>query len=233
MSKISRWLLFLSALITINLYGQEVDFAKKFSIEKFNKRINREINRQIRRKGYKEMKAEGIERYFIYNLSRNTRATWNSLRDYSFLDSCELRTYMDFIGKDGDLRIGGPVFAYLYRPIDSMTIGYLEGKQLWKANIPEHIFNPSFFLLREHKMDYLFICPVSFPDEDFGMSSFGVKNNKLYKIYSVKDCERHTSTTYCIPIDVFMDYIEEMMSEGLDYVHACHKIGTLDLKQYE
>lgn len=233
MSKISRWLLFLSALVTINLYGQEVDFAKKFSIEKFNKRINREINRQIRRKGYKEMKAEGIERYFIYNLSRNTRATWNSLRDYSFLDSCELRTYMDFIGKDGDLRIGGPVFAYLYRPIDSMRIGYLEGKQLWKANISENVFNSLFLVLREHRMDYLFICPVRFPDGDYGASTFGIKNNKIYKIYSVKDWEHHTYTRYYIPIDVFMNYIEEMMEEGLDFDHAYQKIGTFDLKQYE
>ena len=233
MSKIIRWILFLSVLITINLYGQEVDFAEKFSIERFNKRINREINRQIRRKGYKEMKAEGVERYFVYNLSRNTYASWESLRDYSFLDSCELRTYMDFDGKDGDLRIGGAVFAYLYRTIDSMRIGYLEGKQLGRAYIPESVFNSWYLLLREHKMDYLFICPIYDPDKDFGMSSFGVKNNKLYKIYSVKDWERHTSTRYCIPIDVFMDYIEEMMKEGLDFEHAYQKIGTLDLKQYE
>lgn len=233
MHKILRWLLVLSTLIMTNLQGQEIDFANRFSLDKFNKRINKEIDRQIRRKGYKEMKSEGIERYFIYNLSRNTRATWESLRDYSFLDSCELRTYMNFDGKDGDLRIGGPVFAYLYRPIDSITIGYLEGEQLWKANIPEHDFNSSFFLLREHKMDYLFICPVYYPDNNWGRMLFGVKNNKLYKMYSVKDIERHTYTIYCIPIDVWMDYIEVMMKDGLDYDHACHKIGTLDLKQYE
>lgn len=233
MNKISRWLLLLSTLTMINLQGQEVDFAKKFSIEKFNRRINRKINCQIRRKGYKEMRAEGVERYFIYNLSRNTYAPWESLRDYSFLDSCELRTYMDFDGKNGDLRIGGAVFAYLYRPIDSMRIGYLEGKQLGKANIPERVFNSWYLLLREHKMDYLFICPIYYPDKDFGMSSFGVKNNKLYKIYSVKDCERHTYTRYYIPLDVFMDYIEEGMKEGLDFDHAYQKIGTLDLKQYE
>ena len=233
MHKILRWLLVLSTLIMTNLQGQEIDFANRFSLDKFNKRINKEIDRQIRRKGYKEMKSEGIERYFIYNLSRNTRATWESLRDYSFLDSCELRTYMNFDGKDGDLRIGGPVFAYLYLPIDSITIGYLEGEQLWKANIPEHDFNSSFFLLREHKMDYLFICPVYYPDNNWGRMLFGVKNNKLYKMYSVKDIERHTYTIYCIPIDVWMDYIEVMMKDGLDYDHACHKIGTLDLKQYE
>ena len=233
MNKISRWLLLFSILIMTNLQGQEIDFAARFSLDKFNKRINKEINRQIRRKGYKEMKAEGVERYYVYNLSRNTYASWESLRDYSFLDSCELRTYMDFDGKDGDLRIGGAVFAYLYRPDDSLTIGYLEGKQLWKANVPEHDHSSLFFLLREHKMDYLFICPIYYPDKDFGMSSFGVKNNKLFKIYSVKDWERHTSTRYCIPIDVFMDYIEEMMKEGLDFEHAYQKIGTLDLKQYE
>lgn len=233
MHKILRWLLLLSTLIMTNLQGQEIDFANRFSLDKFNKRINKEIDSQIRRKGYKEMRAEGIERYFIYNLSRNKRATWESLRDYSFLDSCELRPYMDFDGKDGDLRIGGPVFAYLYRPIDSMRIGYLEGKQLGKANIPEHVFNSSFLSLREHKIDYLFTCPVYYPDNNLGRMMFGVKNNKLYIIYSVKDFERHTSTKYCIPIDVFMDYIEEMMKDGLDYVHACHKIGTLDLKQYE
>ncbi|MBR1515086.1 MAG: hypothetical protein IJ622_12475 [Bacteroidales bacterium] len=233
MSKISRWLCFLSTLITINLYGQEVDFAKKFSIEKFNKRINRDINRQIRRKGYKEMKTEVVERYFIYNLSRNTYASWESLRDYSFLDSCELRTYMDFDGKKGDLRIGGPVFAYLYRPDDSLTIAYLEGKQLWKAHITEHFFNPSFFLLRDHRMDYLFKSPIFFPDKSYAAPLFGVKDNKVYKIYSVKDGERHTYTNYCIPIDVFMDYIEEGMKKGLDFDHACQKLGTLDLKQYE
>lgn len=233
MNKISRWLLLLLILIMTNLQGQEIDFAARFSLDKFNKRINKEINRQIRRKGYKEMKAEGVERYYVYNLSRNTYASWESLRDYSFLDSCELRTYMDFDGKDGDLRIGGAVFAYLYRTIDSMRIGYLEGKQLGRANIPESVFNSWYLLLHEHKMDYLFICPIYYPDKDFGMSSFGVKNNKLYKIYSVKDWERHTSTRYCIPIDVFMDYIEEMMKEGLDFEHAYQKIGTLDLKQYE
>lgn len=233
MHKILRWLLLLSTLIMTNLQGQEIDFANRFSLNKFNKRINKEIDRQIRRKGYKEMRAEGIERYFIYNLSRNDYATWESLRDYSFLDSCELRPYMDFDGKDGDLRIGGPVFAYLYRPIDSITIGYLEGKKLWKANIPEHDFNSSFLSLREHKVDYLFICPVYYPDNNLGRMMFGVKNNKIYRIYSVEDIERHTSSKYCIPLDVWMDYIEEMMSEGLDYVHACHKIGTLDLKQYE
>ena len=219
MSKISRWLCFLSTLITINLYGQEVDFAKKFSIEKFNKRINREINRQIRRKGYKEMKTEGVERYFIYNLSRNTRAPWESLRDYSFLDSCELRTYMDFDGKDGDLRIGGPVFVTLYQPRDSMEIGWLEGIRLYRTNISVSHKDSPIFLLRNHKMDCLFRCPICFPDKDYGSPLFGIKNNKVYKIYSVKDWERHTYQYYCIPLETFMDYY--------------NKMEEVDLKQYE
>ena len=233
MNKIYRWLLLFSTLIMTNLHGQEIDFAKKFSLDKFNKKMNKEINRQIKIKGYKEMRSLGVERYFIYNLSLNTYASWESLRDYSFLDSCELRTYMDFDGKNGDLRIGGPVFAYIYRPTDSMTIGYLEGKLLWKDNILEHHKSSSFHLLREHKADYLFICPVYFPGNDFGRLLFGVKNNKLFIIFSVKDCELHTFTRYCIPIDVFIDYIEVMMKDGLDFDHACHKLGTLDLKQYE
>ena len=90
MHKILRWLLVLSTLIMTNLQGQEIDFANRFSLDKFNKRINKDIDHQIRRKGYREMKSEGIERYFIYNLSQNIRATWESLRDYSFLDSCSL-----------------------------------------------------------------------------------------------------------------------------------------------
>ena len=94
---------------------------------------------------------------------------------------------MDFDGKNGDLRIGGCVFAYLYRPIDSIRVGYLEGKLLGKTNIPENVFNSSFLLLREHRMDYLFICPVYFPDKDYGASLFGIKNKKVYKIYSVKN----------------------------------------------
>ncbi|MGP1447002.1 MAG: hypothetical protein ACTTKO_05680 [Candidatus Limimorpha sp.] len=219
MNKISNRLLLLLMLIITNLNGQEIDFANRFSLDKFDKMINKEINRQIRKKGYKEMKNEGVERYFIYNLSRNNYASWESLRDYSFLDSCELRTYMDFDGKNGDLRIGGCVFAYLYRPIDSIRVGYLEGKLLGKTNIPENVFNSSFLLLREHRMDYLFICPVYFPDKDYGASLFGIKNKKVYKIYSVKDWERHTYQYYCIPLDTYIDYYDKM--------------EELDLKQYE
>ena len=219
MNKISNRLLLLLMLIITNLNGQEIDFANRFSLDKFDKMINKEINRQIRKKGYKEMKNEGVERYFIYNLSRNNYASWESLRDYFFLDSCELRTYMDFDGKNGDLRIGGCVFAYLYRPIDSIRVGYLEGKLLGKTNIPENVFNSSFLLLREHRMDYLFICPVYFPDKDYGASLFGIKNKKVYKIYSVKDWERHTYQYYCIPLDTYIDYYDKM--------------EELDLKQYE
>ena len=126
---------------------------------------------------------------------------------------------MDFDGKNGDLRIGGCVFAYLYRPIDSIRVGYLEGKLLGKTNIPENVFNSSFLLLREHRMDYLFICPVYFPDKDYGASLFGIKNKKVYKIYSVKDWERHTYQYYCIPLDTYIDYYDKM--------------EELDLKQYE
>lgn len=79
MNKIYRWLLLFSTLIMTNLHGQEIDFAKKFSLDKFNKKMNKEINRQIKIKGYKEMRSLGVERYFIYNLSLNTYASWESL----------------------------------------------------------------------------------------------------------------------------------------------------------